>query len=352
MSEQPVVDSAQSDGLEGLSRAASELARRRWARVEESREATNQNQEPVNPTTRTAPETEEPAEEASESGLEEGQEEGNEGEEEFEEGEELLEESEEDQPTTSLDLDSLDDDFEIVVDGKPTTARELKESRLRLEDYTRKTQALAQHREVLQKREQLALYHLGKATETVQARMQQFQNINWSELANVNPLEYQRQSALAEATKREAFQLEQETQKFLANVQQAEDAISRQQAQVAQRELKQKIPGWNNAKYYSLVDYAEKIGFDRKQVLKYTDPSVFVILDKARAFDQAQTITTQKKVKSATKKTLRATAPLPPGAKAQTASRQQVDAALQNARQEGTIDAAIAAMQAKRRANR
>lgn len=353
--EQPVVDSGTNQQAEGLSAAASELARRRWDRVAESRAqeaAINQEQpEPVTPEKRTAPETEEPApeEEAPESDLEEGQEEGIEGEEEPEEQEELEEDSEEEQPANQIDLDSLDDDAEIIVDGQPTTARELRESRMRLEDYTRKTQAVAQQREVLQQREQLALYHLGKASQGINNQLKQFQNINWTELAQQNPQEYQRQSALAEATKRQAHNLEQETQQFLGQVKKAEEAITREQAKVAQRELKKLVPGWNNAKYYSLVDYAEKAGFDRKEVLKYVDPMVFVLLDKARAYDQAKTITTQKKVKSSGKRTLRASAPVPPNTPARQAGK-QADAAFEAAQKEGTIDAAIQALQARRQA--
>lgn len=348
--EQPVVDSGSAQG-DGVSIAAAALAKRRWARVEESRAleaATNlQDPEPTTPTKRTAPETEEPAEEASESVLEEGQEEGTEGEEEFEEGAELEEDSEE-QPASQIDLDSLDDDAEIIVDGTPTTARELKESRLRLEDYTRKTQAIAQQREVLQQREQLALYHLGKQTEGINRQLQQFQKLNWAELAQRSPQEYQQKRAMAEALQLQAQQADQETKQFLGKIKEAEEAVSRQQAAAAQKELKKLVPGWNNSKYYSLVDYAEKLGFNRKEVLKYTDPGVFLLLDKARAYDNAQTITTQKKVKLSGKRTLRATAPVAPGSQAARKVSTAADEAFKKAQQTGTIDAALEALKARR----
>lgn len=349
------MDSVQNAaGQDGLANAAREMANRRWARVRESQAEPEINQEEpqsIDPEERTAPEVEEPAEEASESTLEEGQEEeGGKSEEQSEEGLDTEEDSEEEQPSNTVDLDSLEDDAEIVIDGTPTTARELRESRMRMEDYTRKTQAVAKQREVLQDREKVALYHLGKTTEGLKRQMQQFESINWTEMAQTNPQAYQQQSAMAEAVKRQAHQTEQETQQFLQQVKHAEDAIAREQASIAQKELKSRIKGWNNALYYSLVDYAETTGLDRKEVLKYTDPNVFVLLQKAKAYDEAQKITTQKKVKSSGKRTLRAQAPVTPGDRQARKSNQEVDHAMSLARQEGTVEAAMQALKAKRRA--
>jgi hypothetical protein len=317
--------------------------------VQESQQETNQTQpEPADPVEETAPETEEPAEDTLESALEEGQEEGKE-EGESEEIESELEDSEEEQPAKPLDLDSLDDDAEVIVDGQPVKARELKESRMRLEDYTRKTQALAAQRETLQGREQLALYHLGKMQEGVKQKLSQFQNVNWVELAEKNPHEYQRQRAMAEAAQGQAQELEHEAQEFLRTVKQAEESLAREQAKVAQKELKAKIPGWNNGLYYSLVDYAESKGFDRKQVLKYTDPNIFVLLKKARDYDEAQKITTKKKVKASGKTGIRPSTPISPSTKSTAKAEQDYQALIDQAQKSGSIDDAMKALQAKRR---
>jgi hypothetical protein len=346
--DQPVRESTHAaPEVDGLAAAASALAKRRWARVQESHETNQEAPEPADPIEETAPETEEPAEDTLESGLEEGQE----GEEQGETEEETVaeEDSEEEQPAKALDLDSLDDDSEVVVDGKPITARELKESRMRLEDYTRKTQALASQREVITQREQLALYHLGKMQEGVQAKLEQFKNVDWMALAEKNPNEYQRQKALSEAAQRQAYDLEQEAQGFLQQVKQMEDSLAKEQAKVAQKELKERINGWNNALYYRLVEYAEKNGFDRKNVLKYTDPNIFVLLNKARAYDEAQKITTQKKVKSSGKTGIRPSAPVPPAAKSKAKAEQDFQSIVDQAQKTGSIDDAMRVLQAKRR---
>lgn len=336
---------------EGLAAAASALAKRRWARVQESQAETNQSEpEPTDPVEETAPEAEQPPEDMAESVLEEGQDEGTEeGEPEETEGEEQDSTEEEEQPVSKLDLDSMDDDAEVVIDGQPITARELKESRLRLEDYTRKTQALSSQRETLQQREQLALYHLGKMQEGVRARLDQFKNVDWMGLAEKNPQEYQRQQALSEAAQRQAHELEQEAKGFLQQVKQMEDQIAKQQAQVASKELKTRIPGWNNALYYSLADYAESVGFDKKQVLKYTDPNIFVLLKKARAYDEAQKITTKKKVKASAKTGIRPSTPVPPSSKTKAKAEQEFQSIIDQAQKSGSMDDALEALRAKRR---
>jgi hypothetical protein len=350
--EQPGRDSnpVEQSPVEGVRAAAQELARRRWAHRQESAgqepvETTPAVQKPKTPAQPApAPEAEEPT---SESALEEGQDEGELAEVDEEEvGHE--EHSEEEQAPNVVNLDDLADDAVLVVDGQETTAREIRESRLRLDDYTRKTQAVAAQRQVLTQREQLSAYYLGQQEQGLVQALEQLRSLNWQEIAQKSPQEFAAKKAQFEGTQLRLQQVQEEQQQFLRQIKQYEDEIARQQAAVAQKELKTLIPGWNNGLYYSLIDYATEAGFKREEALKYTDPRIFVLLKKARAYDQAQQVTTKKSVKASPKRSPKAASPKSPEKRA----AQDLQAVQQQAAKAGTIDAAVELLRAKRQATR
>lgn len=350
--EQPATDSVQPQApqapVDPVRAAAQALAQKRWA--------SRQPQEPVeaNPPAAkpkptpaekpTAPETEEPA---SESDLEQGQDDGEEAEVVEEateaEGEESEGEEPEEQPG-HVSLDDLDPDDAIIVDGKETTVREIRESRLRMDDYTRKTQALAQQREVLAEREKLVAFSLGQQEQELVNGLQQMQQIDWQAMSVRDPNGFQNAKAQMEGMKMRLEQVRQEQRGFLQQIKQYEESIAKAQAKAAQKELKEKVPGWNNALYYSLVDYAETIGFQRGDVLKYTDPNIFLMLQKAKAYDEAKRITTKKTVKASPKRTQRAAQPASPESK----TNRKLEEVQRHAQQAGTMDAAMELLRAKR----
>jgi hypothetical protein len=352
ITEQPARDSAAAPAEpqgDGVRAAAQALAQRRWAHRQELAAEAPANPEVTKPDPHaqqtTAPESEEPA---SESDLEDGQLEGEETE--VDEGEEVTEEedSEEEQPASVIDLDSLDEDAKLVVDGQETTVREIRESRMRLDDYTRKTQALARQREVHSEREKLAAFAMGQQEQQLVDAIQQLQGLNWQELAQKNPQQFAAKKAEYEGTQLRLQQVQKQKTDFLQQIKRFEDQLTQHQAQVATAELKKLIPGWNNGLYYSLVDYAADVGFPREAVLKYTDPHVFLILQKARAYDQAKKVTTKKSIKPSPTRTPKATGPKDP----QKQTGQQLEQIRDQAAKSGTIDSAIELLKAKRQLSR
>lgn len=351
MKEQPAtpdsgqVTPARDDG--GLSAAAAALANKRWAKMKESapveEEPTTLEAEPESPV---APEAEQPDEEL-ESEPQEGHDEGEDEDEPAEEGELEEEDSEadepEEQPLRTLNLDELDDDASVVIDGVEVPVSELREQRLLQADYTRKTQALAEQRRTIQEREKLNAAFLGQQDAAFRQRLQTLQNSNWEQLSK-DPQAFSKKQAEFQGLQMQYGQFQQQQKAWLQQIQQFEDEAQRAQAQLAQKELKTRVKGWNNALYYSLVDYAEKTGFSREDVLKYVDPNVFVLLQKAKAFDEAQKATTKKRVKPAPKRT-------PKGSQAQKPARkvaQQQQEVLAKARSSGRIEDAVDALRAKR----
>lgn len=352
--EQPARDSSTDQApVDGVRAAAQELARRRWAHRQESAGEPEETSPvaaqpaPHAPKT-TAPEAEEPT---SESALEDGQEVEGEEAEEVVEGDELTEgeeHSEEEQATGPVSLDDLEDDAELVIDGQVTTARELRESRLRLDDYTRKTQALASQRDVVSQREKLVAYHLGQQMQGLQNTLQELAQTDWQKLAQTSPQQFAAKKAQYEGLQMKLQQTQQEQGRFLQQIKAFEDQIAKTQAATAQKELKAKIPGWNNGLYYSLVDYAATAGFPREAVLKYTDPHIFILLQKARAYDQAKKVTTQKSIKPSPKRSPKAAGPQAP----QRAAEKDLSAIREQATHAGTMEAGIELLRAKRKLSR
>lgn len=351
--EQPAPQDSVTQSPEGGIRAAAQaLAQKRWAHRQESQPVEAKETNPAEVLdTPDAPEAEHPAvEEGADSELQEGHDEGEEGEEPNEDGqleesgEEDSEAEEPEEQPTKLSLDDLPDDATIVIDGDEITAQELREQRLMQADYTRKTQALQAQRETLSQREKLSAAFLGQQQAEITNRINSLTNLNWDELAK-NPNEFNQRRSELLAAQMSAQQLSEKQRQFLTQIQRFEEEATKVQAQAAQKELKQRVPGWNNGLYYSLVDYAQKVGFNREEVLKYTDPNVFVLLQKARLYDEAQKVTTKKTVKSSPKRTPRAAQPTPPSRKQ---AQKQVDV-LEQARKSGRIEDAVAALKAKRK---
>ena len=337
---------ARDDG--GISAAAQALANKRWAKQQESapveEEATNPAAEPESPV---APEEEQPAEELD-SEPQEGHEEGEEEAGEEPEADESVEEDSEvdepeEQPSAPLNLDELDDDVTVTIDGREVPVSEIREQRMLQADYTRKTQALAEQRDLIKEREKLNAAYLGQQEAIFKQRLSELQNMNWQELAK-DPQAFQQKQTEAQALQLQYGQFQQQQKAWLQQIQQFEEQAQAAQAQAAQKELKNRIKGWNNGLYYSLVDYAEKTGFNREEVLKYVDPNVFILLQKAKAYDEAQKASTKKRVKPAPKRTPKASQPQPPSRKV----AQDQAKVLEKAKSSGRIEDAIDALRAKR----
>ena len=56
------------------------------------------------------------------------------------------------------------------------------------------------------------------------------------------------------------------------------------------QELKSDIPGWNDALYNNLMDYAIENGAKEDEIVKCVDPSIFKMLHKARQFDSGKAV--------------------------------------------------------------
>jgi hypothetical protein len=162
---------------------------------------------------------------------------------------------------------------EVEIDGKVyALPPELRDGYMLRADYTRKTQEMAEQRKALETR----ITEASEASEaenkayadkvTIEAALNQFQQVDWDALERQNPMEAQRlfrqytflkdQAAAVDSSLQEArSKREAEAQRFAA-----------ERFQQSMVELKQAIPDWGEAKAVSLKQFAqETFGFTEEE---------------------------------------------------------------------------------------
>jgi len=194
----------------------------------------------------------------------------------------------------------LSDDTKIEVDGQEVTLHELKRGFLREQDYTRKTQALANERRqfeatataefqaLRQERTQLA-----QALGQVQTYMQELmpKEPDWNRLYAENPAEYAAQRELWRTwqehlqgiTVRQRQLMEQEQ---AANVQQLQRAVQEEKVR-----LLQAIPEWTKPEVakvekQKILDWGQKVGFSEQELNSIVDHRALVVARKAMLYDE------------------------------------------------------------------
>lgn len=209
-----------------------------------------------------------------------------------------------------------------LPDGTEMPVKELTRGLLREADYTQKTQAIAEQRKRLEQTTEVLSYHLGTMRQQAQAQLAQFQNIDWPGLFEKDPVEFQK-TQLRHQQAQQQFQRQQaQEQEFLQRVEQHRNAERQARITEAVNVLSRSYPGgWSDGEYNSLIDYATSHGFSRQEVSQWDDAKVFLMLRKARAFDEAQKVGTKKIVQASPGKTLKSTH----GVTAQTPAAKQTE---------------------------
>jgi len=303
-----------------------ELSLEAAAEILTSKEAESEDQ-PI-PEEEPEAETEEEAEEETEA--EEAQEEGEtEAEEEAEE--ETEEEAEEETPkyvTEGL----------VEIDGEDVDIQELKQGHLRQQDYTRKTQQVAEDRKAAeQERQQYEsqLHALSVASGTNLSRYTHMSETDWQQMALQQPNEFKRHRAdYDKAIGYQQFLNNQVAENDAKNEQRLNAEIKAQAADALDT-LKATISDWSNELYQDIGRYAQEIGVSNFPDI--IDPGIITAIHKASQFDQAKKVTT-KKIRSSPKKTLT-------GGKATTKpANQKTKKAMKRLSQSGSMDDALEAL--------
>ena len=191
----------------------------------------------------------------------------------------------------------------VRVDGKDislTKAQiaEAHKSGLRQDDYTRKTQEVAEQRkaaeaETSKAREERGRYEQGllQAQAVLSTQVQEYQNVDWRQLLKSDPIAYMEHKQIAEERQ---LQLQQ-TREQLGRVSQQSQA-EHQTALAAhvesqRTELIAKIPEWKDAAVMKaeateLRDYLKTQGLSEQEIYSVTDHRAIIQSRKAMLFDK------------------------------------------------------------------
>lgn len=221
--------------------------------------------------------------------------------------EEVVSEEQSEEPETEEATPEPEGEFEDVeFEGKEyKLPKELKDALLRQKDYTQKTQMAAEERRIAQSlKEQAELQQqflsahtdaIAEAT-SLQRQLQQYNQLDWSRLADENPAEYLKLDR-QQRQLHEAFQMSQQKLNGLANEfqQKALEARQKAQAQCVQT-LKSEIKDFGPELLKKLDETAVSFGFTAQELSQVADPRMIRVLHAAMQYKTLQrgTVATKK----------------------------------------------------------
>jgi hypothetical protein len=188
--------------------------------------------------------------------------------------------------------------FTVKVDGKEidVTLDELQKGYSRTQDYTRKTQQIAEARKSVEaetvairaEREQYAQL-LGALQQQLESAGEQ--PVDWDRLYTEDPIEWVRQRELSrdKQERKAAIQSEQQRLSYI-NTQQHTEQMKAKLAE-EQSALIAAVPEWKDEKKAKaekalLVEFGQKIGFSEEELKNVYDHRAVIALRKAALYDQ------------------------------------------------------------------
>ena len=205
------------------------------------------------------------------------------------------EQSEEDEETKEEEEPQT---FTVKVDGKEVsvTLDELQQGYSRTQDYTRKTQQIAEVRKQVEQESQAIRAERAQYAQLLGALEQQVQQaaepqIDWDRLYQEDPIEWVRQKELVRENQAKYAAIQSEQQR-LAEISRAEQAQS-MQAFLAQEQdkLMEVLPEWKDpakakAEKALLIEFGQKAGFQPEELKNIFDHRVVNVLRKAALYEQ------------------------------------------------------------------
>lgn len=265
------------------------------------------------------------------------------------ETEEEAVEASDDQEAQGEEADEYEGYEDVEYDGKQyKLPKELKDAVLRQADYTRKTQELAEMRKAteaerayLQKAHEFQNRYKDQFTQIqlLDAQLQMYSNVDWSQLSESDPVEAQKQFFRFSQMKDARRSAEQQLMQL--QEQQAQEDANRYQEVLSKgaAELQRSIKGWSPELGQKLIGYGKTNGFDDTEMRSIVDPRVVKILHKAMLYDQLQNAkpAIEKRVKNVPKV-------IKPGSAQTNQQRnsQRADDAMSRLKKTGSVDDAAA----------
>ena len=202
---------------------------------------------------------------------------------------ELDEETDEEEKPTEV--------YTVKVDGKEidVTLDELQKGYSRTQDYTRKTQQIAETRKAVEAEASAIRAEREQYAQLLGALKQQLESteapVDMDRLYNEDPIEWVRQSEVMrqKQDKLAAIQSEQQRLSQLTAQQRAQEMQAHLATQ--QEALIQAVPEWKDSKKAKaekalLIEFGQKIGFSEEELKNVYDHRAVIALRKAALYDQ------------------------------------------------------------------
>ena len=204
-----------------------------------------------------------------------------------EQSEDEEEPKEEEQPQT----------FTVKVDGKDVsvTLEKLQKGYSRTQDYTRKTQQIAEVRKQVEAETQAVRAERAQYAQLLGALQAQLQatepQVDLDRLYNEDPIEWVRQKEILRERQEKAYAIQAEQQR-LAQLSQQEQQQAMEQQLIAQKDaLLAALPEWKDPKKAKaekalVVETAKSVGFTEDDLKQVYDHRLVLLLRKAGLYDQ------------------------------------------------------------------
>jgi hypothetical protein len=171
----------------------------------------------------------------------------------------------------------------VLLDGEEIPLDQIKswrEGAMRQEDYSRKTQVLAQQTQSISEMENRlnsfahAMNRQFMATQQeLSAGLEKYSKVDWVRLAQSDPAKYNAAKAAFDAEQTTFRQKQEQWNGFLQEFDTLGKETLKMRAQAALPEIKSRVKGWSDAKYAELSGFAvETYGYDPSVVNRITDP--------------------------------------------------------------------------------
>ena len=187
--------------------------------------------------------------------------------------------------------------FTVKIDGKEVavTLDELQKGYSRTQDYTRKTQQIAEVRKQVEQETQAVRAERGQYAQLLGALQAQLQasepQVDLDRLYNEDPIEWVRQKEVLRERQEKAYAIQAEQQRLIQLSQQEQQQSMQQHLESQKDALLAALPEWKDPKKAKLekamlIESAKSAGFSDEDLKSVYDHRLVLLLRKAALFDQ------------------------------------------------------------------
>ena len=240
--------------------------------------------------------------------------------------------------------------FTVKIDGKEVavTLDELQKGYSRTQDYTRKTQQIAEVRKQVEAETQAVRAERGQYAQLLGALQAQLQasepQVDLDRLYNEDPIEWVRQKEVLRERQEKAYAIQAEQQRLVQLSQQEQQQSMQQHLESQKDALLAALPEWKDPKKAKLekamlIESAKSAGFSDEDLKSVYDHRLVLLLRKAALFDQM--VSKRQGIKPVVNNGPR---PAKPGAAGRVSTTSEVTRAQQRLAKTGRVDDAADAI--------